>query len=62
MPATDQWDDESLVTLEPDGDGNYQIVRASVDDVNGSPDDQTDQIGDHRQVVFLDAAALLRAR
>jgi hypothetical protein len=59
---TGLWDDQETVTLEPDENGNYQIATAPDDNPGGPPDDQTDQVGDHRQVVFLDARALLRAR
>jgi hypothetical protein len=63
MRAQGQWDEaEPLVTLEPDGDGNYQVAPALVDDVSGPPADETEEIGDHRQLVFLDTEALLRAR
>ena len=57
-----QWDNnEPLVTLEPDADGNYQIT-PDADDNLGEPDeDRPDEINDHRQIVFLDARALLRA-
>ena len=61
--ATGQWDyDQGIVTLEPDENGNYQIAPAPDDNLGRSPDDQADQIDDHRQVVFLDARVLLRAR
>ena len=60
--AAGQRDDEPLVTLEPDENGVYQIAPAADDDLGGSPDDETDQVGDHRQIGFLDARALLRAR
>ena len=60
MLAT-QWDNnEPLVTLEPDADGNYQITPDAVDYL-GPDEDRTDEIGDHRQIVLLDARALLRA-
>lgn len=57
-----QWDNnEPLVTLEPDADGNYRIT-ADTGDILGEPDeDRSDEIGDHRQIVFLDARALLHA-
>jgi hypothetical protein len=57
-----QWDNnEPLVTLEPDADGNYRIT-ADTGDTLGEPDeDRSDEIGDHRQIVFLDARALLHA-
>lgn len=62
MLAT-QWDnDEPLVTLEPDADGNYQITPPPDDNLGVSDEDRTDEIDDHRQIVFLDARALLRAR
>jgi hypothetical protein len=57
-----QWDnDEPLVTLEPAADGNYQITPAPPDNLGGSGEDRTDEIDDHRQIIFLDARALLRA-
>jgi hypothetical protein len=61
MLAT-QWDNnEPLVTLEPDADGSYQIT-PDVDGNLGEPDeDRPDEIGDHRQIVFLDARVLVRA-
>jgi hypothetical protein len=63
MLAQGQWDEaEPLVTLEPDEDGRYQVTPALADDVRRSPADETEEIGDHRQIVFLDAKALLRAR
>jgi len=60
--ATDQWDDQDLVTLEPYESGNYRIAPAPGDNLGGSPAGQADQIDDHRQIVFLDARALFRAR
>jgi hypothetical protein len=60
--ATSQWDDQDLVTLEPDENGNYQIAPAPDDNLIGSPAGQGDQIDDHRQIVFLDARVLFRAR
>jgi hypothetical protein len=61
--AEHQWnEDELLVTLEPDEEGNYQIAPASVDDLGGSPGDEADEVGNHRQFVFLEARTLLRAR
>jgi hypothetical protein len=60
--ATGQWDDQDLVTLEPDESGNYRIAPAPGDNLGGSPAGQADQIDDHRQIVFLDARALFRAR
>ena len=60
--ATGHWDDEPVVALEPDEDENYQIAPIPVDDLGGSPDDETDQTGDHRQIVFVEAQALFRAR
>jgi hypothetical protein len=52
--------DESLVTLEPNANGSYQIT-PDVGGNLGEPDeDRPDEIGDHRQIVFLDARALLR--
>jgi len=54
---------EQFVTLEPDAEGNYQIPRARADNIGITDDDRADEdrtgeIGDHRQVVFLDARAL----
>jgi hypothetical protein len=62
MLAT-QWDNqEPLVTLETDADGNYQIAPDRDDNLGGSEEDRTDEIDDHRQVVFLDARALAPGR
>ena len=60
MLAT-RWDNEQrLVTLEPDADGNYQITAAPDDDIpDASDEDRTDEIDDNRMSVFLDARALL---
>lgn len=56
-----QWDNnESLITLMPDADGNYQITPAPGDDLGQSDEDRTGETSDHRQLVFLDAGALLR--
>jgi len=54
--------DPDLVTLEPDGDGNYTIARDLSDDPTGSGpnDDTTGEPDDHRQVVFLRARTLLK--
>jgi hypothetical protein len=66
MPASEWDDDGSLVTLEPDADGNYQVTSSTVGDLSGSDaledEDETDDVGDHRQIVFLDARALFRQR
>lgn len=61
MLAT-RWDNEQpLVTLEPDANGNYQITAAPDDDnPDASDEDRTDEIDDNRLSVFLDARALLR--
>jgi hypothetical protein len=53
-----QWDNnEPLVTLEPDADGNYQIAPASVDDPSGPDDNREGDVAgeadNHRQIVFL---------
>ena len=61
MLAARQWDDEPLVTIEPDEDGNYQISPDHVDDLDGSHNDGTDEPGDNRQIVFLEARALRHA-
>jgi hypothetical protein len=67
MPAA-QWDNgERLVTLEPDSDGNYQITQAPADSLSGSDEetateDEADEVGHHRQIVFIDAWTLLGAR
>lgn len=58
-----EWDDdEQLVTLVPDADGNYDLAP----DPGLNPDephaDRADEIPDHRQVVFLEARALLSRR
>ena len=69
----DEWDDRSLVTVEPDANGNYQIAATRLDDLGRSGEDRTDQIGgqfgdsgedraneaaDHRLIVFIEAQAL----
>jgi hypothetical protein len=53
--------DPDLVTLEPDGDGNYRIAQGPSDDTAGSGpgDDTAGEPDDHRQVVFLGARILL---
>jgi len=59
--ASGEWDGGDLVTLEPDGEGNYQVSPAPDDE----PRDLQDVAGgveDHRQLGFLEAGALLRAR
>jgi hypothetical protein len=51
-----------LVTLEPNGDGNYQIARDLPDDRadSGAGDDTAGEPDDHRQVVFLGARTLFQ--
>jgi hypothetical protein len=68
-PAIDVVDaDEPLGTLEPNAGGTYQITPAlagtlsepgkdAIDD-----EDRNDQVGDHRQIVFIDARALCQTR
>jgi len=59
--ASGEWDGGDLVTLEPDGEGNYQVSPAPDEE----PRDLQDVAGgveDHRQLGFLEAGALLRAR
>jgi len=53
--------DPDLVTLEPDGEGNYLTVGGLSDDLAGpgSDDDMAGEPDDHRQVVFLPVRALL---
>ncbi len=57
-----------MFTLEPDADGNYHVTQDPVGRVGGSDadgideEDGGDQASEHRQIVFLDARALLRAR
>jgi hypothetical protein len=60
-----EWDnDEPLVTLEPDAEGNYQITEDPGEDlrrygVDAAAEDGADKVyDDHRQIVFLDAWAL----
>ena len=62
---------EQLVTLEPGADGTYQVAdetyQATLSPSASGEDeideeDGNDEAADHRQVVFLDARALLRAR
>lgn len=64
MPANQWVDGQRLVTLEPDPEGNYQITPAPGDNLSGPYEDTAaeDEADDHRQVVFLDAWALLGAR
>jgi hypothetical protein len=65
MFATGQRDDsEQLVTLEPDEDGNYQIMPDPLDELGEPQDrrahaDEADETADNRQIVFLDTRALL---
>jgi hypothetical protein len=54
---TDEWRDEQLVTLEPNMDGTYKVAPESDEDVGRPRDDSV--VDDHRQVVFLEASALL---
>jgi hypothetical protein len=59
----EQWDSTpDLVTLEPTGDGNYQIARDLPDDRadSGPGNDTAAEPDDHRQVVFLCARTLLQ--
>jgi hypothetical protein len=62
MVASGEWDDDHpLVTLEPVADGEYQVAPDSGD--LGEPlEDRTDESDDNRQLLFLDAGALFRAR
>lgn len=62
MLATDQWDDEPSVMLEPDEEGNYRVAPSPTDDLGGSPGNGADEVSDNRQIVFLEARALFRAR
>jgi hypothetical protein len=58
---TTQWDNnEPLVTFEPGADGNYRIAPDADDNLGEPAGDSPDEVGDHRQIVFLDARALLR--
>jgi hypothetical protein len=53
--------ERDLVTLEPDGDGNYRITRDFSDNHSESaPGDTTGEPDDHRQVVFLGARTLFQ--
>jgi hypothetical protein len=67
MLAGRQWGNrEPLVTLEPDEDGANVIASAPAGDLGISradeaDDDENDEGGDNRQIVFLDARALRRA-
>jgi hypothetical protein len=59
--ANGEWDDdEPLVTLEPDEGGDYHVAPAS--DNLGAPEEETEQIGDHRLNLFLEARVLHQAR
>jgi hypothetical protein len=61
MLAT-QWDDnETLVTLEPDADGSFQVTPVVGSDLGLADEYRYDEIGDNRQIVFLDAGVLLRS-
>jgi hypothetical protein len=68
MFSADRDADESLVTLEANTNGIYQIAADPVANPRGADEDgvdeedANDEAGDHRQVVFLDARALLHAR
>jgi hypothetical protein len=56
------WDrNDALVTLEPDTEGSYQVARDASGNLGESDEDRPDEIGDHRQIVFLNARALFRA-
>jgi hypothetical protein len=57
-----QWDsNEPLVTLEPDADGSYQITPDVSANLGEPAEERFDEIADNRQIVFVDAGALLRA-
>jgi hypothetical protein len=65
-PATDEIDaDEPLVTLEPNAGGTYQVTPALAGTLSGpdkdaiDDEDGNDQAGDHQQIVFIDARALV---
>jgi hypothetical protein len=60
-PETDN--DEQLVTLEPNADGNYQITPAPDPNLGVSDDEaRVDETDDRRQIVFLDARALSQGK
>lgn len=53
--------DPDLVTLEPDGNGNYRITRDLSDNhAESEPGDTTGVPDDHRQVVFQGARTLFQ--
>lgn len=61
MVATGEWEhDGQLVTLEPETDGTYHVAPGPDGDLGGHPNDGTHAVDEHRQVVFLEAGALLR--
>ena len=67
VPAAQRGNAETLVTLEPDLDGNYQITQTFIDNPEGSDEDETAEgeaaeVDHHRQIVFLNAWTLLNAR
>jgi hypothetical protein len=49
------------VTLEPNADGSYQITPDVGADLGEPDEERYDEIADNRQIVFVDAGALLRA-
>ncbi len=53
---------EEFATLMPDVNGLYQIVQSPAANHNGPESDPASPDDDHRQVVFLDARALLHTR
>ena len=62
MAASGEWeDDDQLATLEPEADGEYRVAPGSGD--LGEPhEDRAEEFDNHRQLVCLEARALLRAR
>jgi hypothetical protein len=56
--SAEDGNNEPLVTLEPDEDGNYQVALATPSNLDRVPDDEADQISDYRQIVFIGAEAL----
>lgn len=59
MPDRDR---DEFVALTPEGNDSYQISSDLASGLQGLHESETDQGDDHRQVIFLDARAMLPAK
>jgi hypothetical protein len=57
--AAREWERDGVAVLEPDREGNYEVA-VTPDDQPRQQGDVDDGVEDHRQLIFLDAAALHR--